>query len=168
MTWRQVVPLSAAIAVAGCVPPAPLAIAGQIPTGVSRYTLIAEETIDSDARSALAKALASRGFRAAGTSRPDVVIGVELSDRPLASGTVAGTDVPLRRDDPAWTDRPQRSGMLSRGRRAVRLAVRFLKPDGRPLGMLVASETVTRNAAPASMAALIERALTERPAADRR
>ncbi len=158
MAWRQVVPLTVALATAACVSPPPLVVVGQVPAGVSRYALIAENMIDADARDALAKALTARGLRPAGEARPDVVIGVELSDRPLASGTVAGTDVPLRRDDPAWTDRPQRSGMFSRGRRAVRLTVRFLQPDGRPLAIMVASETLGRQAPTPSMALLIDRA----------
>ena len=91
---------------------APLSVSGQVPSGVTRYALIAEETIDPQARAALDKGLALRGLRAAGTLRADVVVGVELSDRPLASGTVAGTDVPVRRDDAAWNDRPQRSGRV--------------------------------------------------------
>jgi hypothetical protein len=142
-----------------CVPPAPLSVSGTLPpSAITKYAFIGDDSVSQLARQPIADSLTARGMRWT-VDNPDRLISVTLSDRPRTSGTVAGTALPTSQTAPGWVDRPVKDGWFSKGRREVRLTIRFLSPDGQLREECVAQEIVTRNAPAADMARLIEAAL---------
>ena len=141
---------------AACVPPPALSISGGAARGPGSYAIVDGDAYGPAVQGALAKALAERGLRPAdGGGRPDWLVSLSFADRPVASGAFTGTDVPATADAPGWIDRPHKTGPLSRGRREVRLAIRFLDAHGKQHEALEAAQVVTRNAPAADAAALI-------------
>ncbi|UVO54606.1 hypothetical protein [Sphingomonas sp. SUN039] len=152
--------LAAAGVLAACVPPAPLKIAGALPPPATSYSIVGEDDLSIPARTALARGLAIHSMMPAASGKtPERLISVTLADRPRASGTAVGTTLPASQAAPGWVDRPVRDGWFSKGRREVRLTIRFLSPDGQLREERVAQEIVTRKAPAADMARLIEAAL---------
>jgi hypothetical protein len=152
--------LTLAAAVAGCVPPAPLTVAGTFPPQATRYAIVGEDNLSVSARAVLARGLSAHNLvPAAPDTPPERLISLTLADRPRASGTVAGTTLPASPNAAGWVDQPVRDGWFSKGRREVRLTIRFLSPDGQLREERVAQEIVTRKAPAADMARLIEAAL---------
>jgi hypothetical protein len=152
--------LTLAAALAGCVPPAPLTVAGTFPPRATRYAIVGEDNLSVSARAALARGLEAHNFvRAAPEEPPERLISLTLADRPRTSGTVAGAALPASQKAPGWVDRPVKDGWFSKGRREVRLTIRFMTPDGDLREERVAQEIVTRKAPAADMARLIETAL---------
>ena len=150
--------LTLAGAVTGCVPPAPLSVSGMLPPPTSTFSIVGEEDVAPPVRTSLIDALAGHGLRYT-SERPDRLVVLTLADRPRTSGTVAGTVVPTPRSTSGWIDRPVKDGWFSKGRREVRLTIRFLSPDGRLREERVAHEIVTHKAPPADMLRLIAAAL---------
>ncbi len=157
---RLLASLSLAGGLAACVPPAPLTVAGALPPPSTSYTIVGEDDLPMPARAALARGLVVHSMMPAASGKsPERLISLTLADRPRSSGTVAGAALPASQRASGWVDRPVKDGWFSKGRREVRLTIRFLSPDGRLREERVAQEIVTRNAPTADMARLIEAAL---------
>ena len=143
-------------ALTACVPPAPLVVAGALPPPETTYTIIGEDELSIAARAALARGLMARSMMPPSKGlAPGRLISLTLADRPRASGSVAGNDLPVTADAPGWTDKPVKAGLFTKGRREVRLTIHFFSPDGRVLEERVAHEIVTRKAPVPDMARLI-------------
>jgi hypothetical protein len=143
---------------AACVPPAPLAVAGTLPPPSTTYAIVGEDGVAKAARQPLIDALATHGLRLV-TDRPDRFVEVTLADRPRASGTVAGNALPPSHNAPGWVDRPVKGGLFAKGRREVRLTIRFLSADGKVREERAAYEVVTRTAPDPDIARLVGAAL---------
>jgi hypothetical protein len=141
-----------------CVVPPRLTTTGIPLAGPATYRIIGDDQVSPAAQAALAGALAKRGLTPASSSAPDLFVALTLADRPLATGSFDGSDPPIGRNDRRWTDRPRKAGLFGKGRREVRLTIRFLTPAGVPRDTLVATAVVPRTAPPADMAAMIDTA----------
>ena len=109
---------------------------------------------------ALATQLELRGLRqVADEARPDWLVSVAIADRPLSSGGFVGADKPS--DGPVWTDRPRKGGLLSQGRREIRLSIRFLDREGKAHEMLTAVRVVGLRAPPPDGGALVDAAFAQ-------
>ena len=149
-----------AVGLVACVPPAPLSVSGALPPPATIYAIVGEDDLSITARAALARGLVVRSMMPAASGKlPERLISLTLADRPRSSGTVAGTALPASQNASGWVDRPVKDGWFSKGRREVRLTIRFLAPDGQLREERVAQEIVTRKAPAADMARLIEAAL---------
>ena len=160
--WRRAAKLLASAVFSGaltaCVPPAPLSVSGTLPPPATTYTIIGDDGVAQQARQPLIDALSVHGLRFV-TDRPDRFVEITLADRPRASGTVAGDTLPESRNAPNWVDPPVKGGLFAKGRREVRLTIRFVAPDGKVRETRTASEIVTRKAPAANIARLVEAAL---------
>jgi hypothetical protein len=157
---RLLASLTLAGGLAACVPPAPLSVSGTLPPPATSYAVIGEDDLSTPARAALARGLLGHSMMPAASGKvPERLISLTLADRPRTSGTATGTALPASQKASGWADRPVKDGWFSKGRREVRLTIRFLSPDGQLREERVAQEIVTRNAPAADMARLIEAAL---------
>ena len=145
-------------ALTACVPPAPLSVSGTLPPPATTYPIIGDDGVVQQARQPLIDALAVHGLRLV-TDRPDRFVEITLADRPRASGTVAGDTLPVSRNAPNWVDPPVKGGLFAKGRREVRLTIRFTGADGKVRETRTAVEIVTRKAPAANVARLVEAAL---------
>jgi hypothetical protein len=159
---KRAAPLLASLffsgALAACVPPAPMAVAGDLPPPATTYSILGDDGVAQAARQPLIDALSARGLRYAAV-RPDRFVQITLADRPRVNGTAVGDVVPPTSDAPGWVDRPIKGGWFGKGRREVRLTVRFLSPDGTMLEQRSAYEVVGRKAPAPDVARLVEAAL---------
>ncbi len=147
-------------ALAACVAPAPLKVAGILPPPATTYAVVGDDMLSTPARTALVRGLDAHSMMPAASGKaPERLISLTLADRPRASGTAVGTTLPTSKAAPGWIDRPVKDGWFSKGRREVRLTIRFLSPDGQLREERVAQEIVTRTAPAADMVRLIEAAL---------
>ena len=145
-------------ALTACVPPAPLSVSGTLPPPATTYTIIGDDSVAQQARQPLIDALAVHGLRYV-TDRPDRFVEITLADRPRSSGTSIGDTLPASRDASSWIDQPVKGGLFAKGRREVRLTIRFVSPDGAVRETRVAYEIVTRKAPAANVARLVGAAL---------
>ena len=151
---------SLGVALAACVPPEPLSLSGVPPPPATTYALVGEDELPIAARAALARGLVVHGMMPATQDQaPGRLISVTLADRPRTSGTMAGAAPVAAGGSPGWVDRPVKEGLFSKGRREVRLTIRFRAIDGKVLEERTAQEIVTRKAPAADMARLIGAAL---------
>ncbi len=149
-----------AVTLAACVPPAPLSVSGTLPPPATTYAIVGEEDLSLPARAALARGLVVHSMiPAAAGQTAGRLISITLADRPRVSGTVAGAERLPTPDAPGWVDKPVKDGPFSKGRREVRLTIRFRAPDGQVLEERVAREIVTRKAPTPDMPRLIGAAL---------
>jgi hypothetical protein len=145
-------------ALAACVPPTRMAVAGNLPPPSTTYSIFGDDGVAQAARQPLIDALASRGLRYSAV-RPDRFVEVTLADRPRITGTAVGDTAPPRPDASGWVDRPVKGGWFGRGRREVRLTVRFLSPDGKMLEQRSAYVVVGRRSPVPEIPRLIAAAL---------
>ena len=143
-----------------CVPPAPLVVAGALPPPETSYTIVGEDELSIAARTALARGLMAHSMMPPSKGQtPGRLISLTLADRPRASGTVAGNDLPATPNAPGWIDKPVKGGLFAKGRREIRLTIHFFSPEGTVMEERVAHEIVTRKAPAPDMARLIGAAL---------
>jgi hypothetical protein len=148
-----------ALFLAACVPPS-LGITGALPPAATSYAIIGEDDLSAPVRVALARGLAAHNLSPAASGKPpERLVALTFADRPRTSGTVTGTELPASPKAAGWVDRPVKGGWFSKGRREVRLTIRFLSPDGQLREERVAQEVIPHKAPAADMARLIEAAL---------
>ncbi len=145
-------------ALAACVPPAPIAAAGDLPPPSTSYSLFGDDGVAQVAREPLIDALAMRGLRYTAVN-PDRFVAMTLADRPRMNGTVVGESLPPTPDSAGWVDRPVKGGWFGKGSREVRLSIRFLSPDGRVMEERSAFQIVSRKAPTPDLRRLIAAAL---------
>ena len=161
---RLVPAILLALLPAACVPPAPLTVTGSLPHQTAHYALVSEDLVSPSARAALAGHLGQLGLTPVEGGSPDLFVSIALADRPLSSGTFTSDAAPPSRTADGWVDRPVKGGLFSRGRREVRLTIRFLSPSGDVRDQFVATEVVARKAAPADLTRMIDAAFNARAA----
>jgi hypothetical protein len=145
---------------AGCVPSAPVSVSGVLPTAKTSYTVLGDEDWPGATRMALGHGLSALGMVPVGADqKPDRLIVLTLADRPRTVGATTATVLPTSRTAPGWIDRPVREGWLCKGRRDVRLTIRFISPDGALREERVVRQELSRRAPAADMARLIEAAM---------
>jgi hypothetical protein len=146
-------------ALAACVPPAPMAVAGNVPPPSTTYSILGDDGVAQAVRQPLIDALAARGLRYTAV-RPDRFVQITLADRPRTTGTAVGSAAPPKPDVSGWVDRPVKGGWFGKGRREVRLTIRFLSADGKEMEQRSAYEVVGPKAPAPEISRLIAAALT--------
>ncbi len=145
-----------------CAVPAPLSVSGTLPPPATSFAILGDDAVTEAARPVLVEALGKRGNRLQAVN-PDRFVTVTFADRPLASGSFAGTTAPASREAPGWTDAPRKSRPFGTRRREARLVLRFSENDGKYAEERVATETRIHGASPADVSRLVEAAVSQAP-----
>ena len=156
----RLAPLLLAGALTACIPPRPLSITGALPPPQTTYAMVEGSLLAPAVQEILERGLMARGLSPATTAYPpERLISISFADRPHISGTFVSDTRPASRAAPEWLDRPRKGGWFAKGRREVRLSIRFLGSDGRVREQRTAVEVITRNAPDADIVRLLQRAL---------